>query len=123
MRQRQPRQRDEAHCKFIRSLPCIITGENTSVECAHLRFTDLRVDKNNAGVGAKPDDMWTVPLSGAMHRKQHATGNERKFWHQFGIDPIFYAMALYINSGDYERCCRIVMNAAPAELASIMRAG
>lgn len=121
MRQRRPRQEDARHLAFIRTLPCIITGENTSVEAAHLRFTDLRVDKDQPGVGAKPDDMWVLPLSGEMHRRQHATGNELKFWATYGIDPIFYAMALYIYSGDYERCNRIVLNAAPP--VNVMFAG
>ena len=73
-----------------------------------MRFTDPRIDKNNAGVGAKPDDIFVVPLSGEMHRLQHATGDERKFWRGYGIDPIFYALALYAFSGDYQKGCRIV---------------
>lgn len=123
MRQRHPRINNAAHLAWIRTLPCILTGENTSVEAAHIRMTDLRVDKWNAGVGAKPDDCWVLPLSGEMHRKQHQVGNEKKFWESHGIDPIFYAMALYLASGDYERGCRIVNNAMPDGLATILRAG
>lgn len=122
MSQRQPRVHDQRHLAFIRTLPCLVTGENTSVEAAHIRFSDARVDKVNAGVGAKPSDMWTVPLSGAMHRKQH-TMNEQRFWKERGIDPIFYAMALFLVSGDHARGCRIVNNAQPSSVAEILRAG
>lgn len=118
--QKQPRIHDDRHLDFIRSLPCIITGENTTVEAAHIRFADLRVDKHNAGVGAKPHDMWTLPLSGEQHRLQHSM-SERKFWRETGIDPIFYALALYAHSGDYEKGCRIVMNAKMA--TNILAAG
>lgn len=130
MKQRTPRIHNEFHLSFIRGLPCILTGDNTSTEAAHIRFSDLRADKYNAGVGAKPDDFFVVPLSGEMHRRQHAMGNERKFWAIYGIDPIFYALALYAISGDHERGCRIVGYARPSEetirgslLANIMAAG
>lgn len=106
--QRKPRIHREAHLSFIRTLPCLLTGEDTSVEACHIRFSDPRVCKNNAGVGAKPDDVFVVPLSGEMHRVQHSIGNERKFWDRFNLDPIFYALALFAFSGDYEIGCRVV---------------
>jgi hypothetical protein len=93
-----------------------------SVECAHIRYTDLRVAKHNAGVGAKPDDFFVVPLSGAEHRKQHA-GNERAYWKRVGIDPILCALALYAVSGDYERGCEVVRNAGIGATVNIMSAG
>lgn len=71
MRQRTPRERDEAHLKFICSLPCLVCGDDTSVEAAHIRFTDLSVAKDNPGVGQKPHDYWTIPLCGQHHREQH----------------------------------------------------
>jgi hypothetical protein len=119
---KHPRIHNEAHLDFIRSLPCLITGENTSVEACHVRFSDARVDKQNAGVGAKPSDIWTVPLCGAQHRRQH-TMSEVRFWKEVGIDPIFYALALWAVSGDYERGCRIINNAQPSSMAEILRAG
>lgn len=118
--QRRPRIHNEFHLQFIRGLPCLLTGENTSVEACHIRYTDLRVDKHNAGVGAKPDDMFVVPLCGRMHRLQHSVGDERKFWATYGIDPVFYALALYAISGDHDRACRIINNALPT---NIMAAG
>lgn len=101
MRQRQPREKDERHRDFIQSLPCLICGENTTVEAAHIRFGDRRVAKRSLGTGEKSDDSWTVPLCGAHHREQHSFG-EQQWWRVVAVDPIFYAMALYRVSGDTE---------------------
>ena len=96
---RQPRSRNEQHLDFIRSLPCCVCLDNTSVEAAHLRMSDARIGKFNAGVGAKPDDKFTLPLCGKHHRIQHEIGEE-KFW--YGEDPIFLSLALYSVGGDVE---------------------
>lgn len=122
MRQRRPRIENEAHLKFVRSLPCIVSKDNTSTEAAHIRFTDMRVAKNNAGVGAKPDDFFVVPLSSEEHRKQHA-GREQDYWFKAGIDPILIALALYAVSGDYERGYEIVMNVGRNNQTNILAAG
>lgn len=119
---RQPRIHDEKHLKFIRSLPCIVSKDNTSTEAAHIRFADLRADKRKVGIGEKPDDCWALPLSSIEHRKQHAM-NERAYWRDAEIDPIFYAMALYMVSGDYERGERIVKLAGSYLYANILAAG
>ena len=119
---RQPRIHNEKHLAFIRGLPCIVSKDNTSTEAAHIRFSDLRVAKRKVGVGEKPDDCWTLPLSSAEHRKQHAI-NEREYWRRAGIDPILYALALYAISGDHERGCEIVSNAGLAEPVNILAAG
>ena len=108
--QRQPRTHDKAHLEFVRSLPCVVSGDNISTESAHIRYSDLRVAKRKVGIGEKPDDFWTVPLSSTEHRKQHSM-NERVYWQQVGIDPILIALALYAVSGDHERGCEIVANA------------
>lgn len=119
---KNPRVRDEKHLAFIRKLPCCVCKNDISTEAAHIRFSDARVDKVNAGVGQKPDDAWTLPLCSECHRKQHAQ-NERKFWHDAGIDAIFYAMALHRVTGDHARGCKIVMLAGPYLYANIMSAG
>ena len=107
---RQTRQHDEKHLTFIRSLCCIVCMDDVTVEAAHVRFSDARAAKKNSGVGAKPDDRWTVPLCGQHHRMQHSQG-ERGFWKAAGIDPIFVALALYSVSGDQERGNQIVSSA------------
>lgn len=119
---KQSRVHDEKHLAFIRQLPCIVTGENTTVEAAHVRMNDLRVAKRKVGIGEKPDDRWALPLSGEQHRRQH-TMNERRFWEAVGIDPILYALALYAVSGDYERGVMIVNAAMPSSLSDLLRAG
>lgn len=117
MRLKDPRQHDEAHLDFIRSLPCCICLNPIETQAAHLRFSDARVAKPNAGVGQKPHDRWTVPLCGREHTEQHEAGDERSWWASKGIDPIFLALALYSVSGDYERGTIIVANATRKFLA------
>jgi len=104
---RQPREHDKKHLKFVAGLPCIICANNLGVDAAHIRYSDYRVDKRPVGIGEKPDDIWTVPLCRMHHMQQHSM-NEREFWSVFGIDPVFYALAIYARSGDQERAERIV---------------
>jgi len=121
--QKQPRRHNEKHLAFIRTLPCIVSKNNTSTEAAHIRYSDLRVAKRKVGIGEKPDDSWVLPLSSEEHHKQH-TMNERQYWAQAGIDPILYALALYAVSGDYEKGCEIVFNAGLADdIPNILAAG
>lgn len=103
MTARAPRQHDEKHLSFIRSLPCLVCFDNTSTEAAHVRMSDLRAAKVNPGVGAKPDDCWTVPLCSQCHREQHEMG-EAKYWDAQMIDPIFIAMALHLHTENHEAC-------------------
>lgn len=104
---RKPRVHDEKHLRFIRTLPCVVSGNNIETEAAHIRYSDAAAGKFNPGVGAKPDDKWTVPLSSDEHRRQHSMG-ERWYWEGVGIDPIEVAKHLYAVSGDYEAGCKIV---------------
>ena len=102
------RRHDKAHLAYIRHLPCIRCADNTSTEAAHIRFSDARIGKVNAGVGAKPDDRFVLPLCGRCHRTQHA-GSETAFWKD--CDPILWALALYSVSGDYDAGTQIVQAA------------
>lgn len=88
------RQKSPKHLERIRTYECIICGDNTSVEGAHIRFGDPRVKKRPTGMGEKPDDVWAVPLCSGHHAMQHRWGDEKGFWAAIGIDPIFYAMAI-----------------------------
>ena len=99
---RKPRIHDPDHLAFVRSLLCLACLDNTSVEAAHIRFSDRRAAKINPGVGQKPHDYWTVPLCSECHRTQH-TMNEQDFWfNEQGIDPLAVAAWLYLASGDVE---------------------
>lgn len=95
------RVKNEAHLAFIRSLPCVICGDNTSTEAAHIRYADPRVAKRPTGIGERPDDKFTVPLCGKHHRKQHGM-SERDFWRGHRIDPILVALALWSVTGSVE---------------------
>jgi hypothetical protein len=104
--QRHPRRFDPDHLAFVRTLPCVICGDDTTVEAAHVRMMDPTVAKPMTGIGIKPDDMFTLPLCGKHHREQHAM-REATFWEQHGIDPVKRALAIYAVSGDHERGSQI----------------
>lgn len=101
LRQRQPRQHDEPHLAFVRSLPCAICGDNTTTEAAHIRSGNLAYGKEQTGMQQKPHDRWAVPLCGTCHRDQHKQ-NEWRFWRDIGINPWTLALTLHSISGDHE---------------------
>lgn len=92
LRQRQPRERDNKHLDFIRSLPCCICG-GIDTEAAHIRTASLAHGKKHTGMAEKPSDKWTLPLCNKHHREQHET-NELAFWKGYGIDPFMLAITL-----------------------------
>lgn len=98
---KQPRQHSKKHLKFIRGLPCVVCGDNTSTEAAHIRFSCAEAGKRHVGMGEKPDDRWTVPLCGECHRKQHRM-NEWEYWQSVNRDPILISLALWGVSGNHE---------------------
>ena len=99
--------RNDKHLAFLRQLLCCICKDNTTVEAAHIRFSDARIHKVNSGIGQKPDDFFTLPLCGKHHREQHSM-NEKLFWQQYGIDPVLLALAIFAVSGDAEEAERII---------------
>lgn len=107
MSQRQPRKHDEAHLKFIRTLPCRICMDDISTEAAHVRCSDISIAKPMTGIATKPHDMFTVPLCSRCHRDQHQH-EEKVWWRHQNIDPVKTALALYVVSGDCERGLEIV---------------
>lgn len=96
-----------SHEKFIRGLPCVVCGDNTSTECAHVSYTDMRYGKFGRGKGQKEESIWVVPLCGRHHRDQHHVG-EMHFWRSWGIDPCRVAAALYIRTQDHETALQIL---------------
>ena len=105
---RNPRQKNNKHLAFIRRLPCLICGNDTQTEAAHIRYGDPTIAKQAAGLGQKPHDMFTVPLCNKHHREQHNFG-EQKWWELRAIDPVKTALALYAETGNYERGARIAI--------------
>lgn len=100
LRFREPRERDEAYLRFLRSQPCCVPGCHRPSEAAHLRFTCG--GKANPGMQMKPHDRHAVPLCGWHHREapdaQHK-GNEQEFWARLGLDPLAIAARLYAIGG------------------------
>ena len=94
LRQREPRERDEKHLNYIRSLPCCVCADNTSTEAAHIRTAALGYGKAHTGMAEKPSDKWTLPLCGRCHREQHAFGDELAWFASKGIDPFMTAIML-----------------------------
>lgn len=99
-RQRRPRLVYSQHLKFIRSLPCAITGKRYEIDAAHIRVGSRLYGKRPVGVGEKPSDRWCVPLQHDVHLySQHARGNELAWWREQGIDnPFALALALFAAS-------------------------
>src|SRR5688500_2904516 len=102
---RRPRQRAEAHLRWIRTLPCLICGKRGDIHAAHLRAASLQFGKLAVGINEKPDDSWTTPLCGEHHlfgeEAQHQ-GRELDFWSRHGINPFALSLALWRASGDDE---------------------
>lgn len=98
---KEPREHDEKHLKFIRSLPSCISGDGPCV-AHHLLSVSGR------GVARKADDRHTLPLTweehDELHKKCGSNGvwEERYFWDTFRINPKILARTLYALSGDIE---------------------
>lgn len=64
--------RDKPYLKYVRSLPCIITGrEGEDIDPAHISYGRYSQ--------AKSGDDLVLPLWNLEHMKQHQTG-EVKYW-------------------------------------------
>lgn len=95
LRQREPRQRNEAFLKFVRAHPCCVCFAPAPSQAAHIRMGSIDHGKRQTGVGERPSDCWSVPLCARCHLyDQHCTG-ERLYWRWTGIDPIALAQRLY----------------------------
>lgn len=105
------RQHDNKHLAFIRQLRCVVCGDDTTVEAAHIRYAELRAGKRPVGLGEKPDDCWTISLCGKHHREQHKT-SEKRWWALQGIDPVYVALALQRVTGNVELGAQIVAHNA-----------
>ncbi len=89
---RRPRMTYGRHLAFLRKLPCCISGAHP-VEAAHIRTACRKLGKRPVGVSEKPDDIFALPLSPDLHRRQHSIGDEAKFWAEHGLS-IYQVCAL-----------------------------
>ena len=103
------RSEDRDHLAWIRTLPCVISGERP-VDPAHIRYADRVYGKREVGKAEKPDDRWVVPLCRRLHDEQHSM-SERIFWARHGLDPLRIALALHANSGDDDQAAIILQEA------------
>lgn len=104
-RQRQPREKNEKHLRFIRNLPCCIS-KREQCDPHHLLVPSRR------GVGMKADDRYTVPLHREIHELLHrecASKTEEEWFAAKGVDCYALALFLYHNTGDYERCENFIL--------------
>jgi len=107
---KHPRKKSPAHLAYIRQLPCLVCGDNTSVQAAHVRYGNRVFAKRDTGMGEKPDDRWTVPLCGEHHREQHQM-NEKAFWAKYEKAPLFFSLILWGATGDVEAGEQIIREA------------
>lgn len=119
--QKRPRIEDGNHLKWIRTLPCLVTGRRDGIEAAHIRYSDPVFAKREVGGGEKPDDRWTVPLHSTQHKDQHAHGDEKAWWAKIRIDPVQVAIALYFVTGNDEAAEGILREARERRLAKAER--
>lgn len=100
-KQRRPRDRDEKHLAFIRTLKCCLCG-TSGPDPAHIRSASPIHGKREVGGAEKPSDKWVTPLCRKHHDEQHAAGNELTWWASKGVDPFGLALSLYAATGDDE---------------------
>lgn len=97
--------RDAKHLKFIRTLPCCVCLRMDTVQAAHLRKGVPLEHKG--GMGMKPSDCMTVPLSADCHSRQHQVG-EASFWKDMSL-PISLAENLYTLTGNREKAIQEIL--------------
>ena len=81
------------HQKFVASFPCVVCGNNTQVQCCHIRSIPKL---GNVGKGIR-DDAYCIPMCFTCHNLQHEMG-ELAFFYKFNINPIHIAMRLSVIS-------------------------
>jgi Rad52/22 family double-strand break repair protein len=80
--------RSKEHLRFVAQQPCVICGR-TPAHAHHVRYAQSR------GLALKVSDEFTVPLCAVHHSENHATGDERRWWHERKIDPLAIAQELW----------------------------
>lgn len=118
---KRQRDHDKGHLEWLRTLPCVITGERP-VDAAHIRFADPVYGKRETGKAEKPDDRWALPLCRRKHDEQHSM-SERIFWARHGLDPLRIALALHACTGDDDQALVIIREAHVAARSFETRAG
>ena len=77
------------HQKFVASFPCVVCGNDTQVQCCHIRSIPK---VGNVGKGIR-DDRFCIPMCFTCHTQQHLIG-ELEFFEKYNINPILISMKL-----------------------------
>ena len=77
------------HQKFVASFPCVVCGNDTQVQCCHIRSIPK---VGNVGKGIR-DDKFCIPMCFTCHTQQHLIG-ELEFFERFNINPILISMKI-----------------------------
>jgi Rad52/22 family double-strand break repair protein len=80
--------RSKEHLRFVAQQPCVICGRSPA-HAHHVRYAQTR------GLALKVSDEFTVPLCAVHHSENHATGDERRWWHERKLDPLSIAQELW----------------------------
>lgn len=83
------RVRDKNHLRDVSELPCLVCGNTYTVDAHHLTFAE------EAAMGIKVGDNFTVPLCRQCHTELHMDGGELIWWASKGIDPLGVAEILW----------------------------
>lgn len=109
---RSPRVQEPSHLAAIRQLPCLKCGLEGFSEAAHVRMNSAAFNKRG-GIGAKPDDRWTLPLCPSCHHidddSQHRVGEEA-FWHSLNLNPLLICEAVHKVSPDIVKMRAVVFS-------------
>jgi hypothetical protein len=77
------------HQKFVASFPCVVCGNDTQVQCCHIRSIPK---VGNVGKGIR-DDRFCIPMCFTCHTQQHLVG-ELEFFEKYNINPILISMKI-----------------------------
>jgi hypothetical protein len=102
--QKKPRLKDPGYLKWLRRQRCACGClQGPPCDAAHLRASSFKYQKQQSGMGYKPDDRWALPLKHAHHMQQHDHGNELAWWHQRGVEDPFELAIEYFSRYQKER--------------------
>lgn len=116
-KKKRPREKDDNHLRWIRTLPCLVTGRRP-VDAAHIRYSDPVYGKRETGGGEKPSDKFAVPLCREEHEAQHKMGDERAYWKSKGIDPCSVALSLFAMT-ENDEAAEVILREARKHLAPL----
>lgn len=90
--------RKKAHLKTVTLEACLIYGKRPSDDAHRLSFAQP------GALGLKHGDAYVVPLCRNHHRAAHASGDERRWWAERGIDAEKDAIRLWrVSKGEGDK--------------------